>query len=477
MSTTTNRLGLRPPRATSRRLLLAGGGTMACSLLAATGLSTAAFAGGGAPAAVGWTRISGGTTSATAAGAQLGLARTADGTLHVISNHGTNSTTISETRISPAGHVLGTTTVASGWDGNGGLALLVMPNHSLRLFAAGEHEGGPGGPLDGINSFTAPAGGVTWTRVAGEAWGGVFGAGAGQIAATLAPGGQPVTAWSNNYHVGLGAPSATPIVHPDIFNPQLATDAKTCAVVYSAVTIAGKGGTYAQQLLPSLGPARLLGSNTQSAGSGETARIGAGGVYIVTANGNAQVLALTRYGGGTIDVARGAGYELTNVVAAPGGRLWILWWNFRGTDMLVTRSNGAVTKFEPVQTLPLPANADGVSGIQGNGSLGPLDLFADMLVGNDTGFLYTHVLAEMTVTTAVSAITSKKHKVIGSELKVTVTDAGDPLAGASVTVGAKVAMTKTFGVATFDYAGTPPGRVPLTVTAPGYKPVTASTGL
>jgi hypothetical protein len=133
-----------------------------------------------------------------------------------------------------------------------------------------------------------------------------------------------------------------------------------------------------------------------------------------------------------------------------------------------------------VQTLPLPANADGVSGIQGNGSLGPLDLFADVIVGNDTGFLYTHVLAVVNVTTSVSTIESKKGpgakapKVIGHELKVTVTDAGDPLAGAAVTAGTKHATTKTFGVASFDFAGVATGSVVVTVTAPGYHPVSTT---
>src|SRR5262245_42357834 len=80
-----------------------------------------------------WARISGPTQP----GAQLGLARTADGVLHVVWNKGATPTSIYETRVSPTGKAIGTSTVASGFDGNGGLALLAMPDKSLRLFAAG----------------------------------------------------------------------------------------------------------------------------------------------------------------------------------------------------------------------------------------------------------------------------------------------------------------------------------------------------
>src|SRR5581483_7327677 len=85
------------------------------------------------PSATAWARISGPTEP----GPQLGLARTADGVLHVVWNRGAHSTSIAETRLSPAGGVLGTSTVASGFGGNTGLALLVMPGGTLRLFAAG----------------------------------------------------------------------------------------------------------------------------------------------------------------------------------------------------------------------------------------------------------------------------------------------------------------------------------------------------
>jgi hypothetical protein len=66
-----------------------------------------------------WDRISGPTQP----GVELGLARTKDGVLHAISNRGVSGTSISETRIAPSGKTIGTSTVATGWDGNGGLGI------------------------------------------------------------------------------------------------------------------------------------------------------------------------------------------------------------------------------------------------------------------------------------------------------------------------------------------------------------------
>src|SRR6185437_2679675 len=108
--------------------------------LAAVALALTAGLGRAAPAGPAWSRVSGPTQP----GVQLGLARTPDGVLHVIWNRGASPTSIFETRLSASGKTLGTSTVATGFDGNGGLGLLAMPDHTLRLFAAGAtHPGSP----------------------------------------------------------------------------------------------------------------------------------------------------------------------------------------------------------------------------------------------------------------------------------------------------------------------------------------------
>jgi len=355
----------------------------------------------------------------------------------------------------------------------------VMPDKTLRLFVSGGYRSSGGA---GINMLTAPTSGQAFTRDPTAVWGGEFAAASPYIAATVSNG-QIITAWAGQYNVGLTPANQTtnqyPSVHSSMSVPQLAIDAKTGSVVFSGITNSGKGGVWVQQLLPHLGPGRLLasGANTDPGASGATARIGASGVYVLTADATAKVLALTRYGGGTVVVARGAGYYYANVFAAPGGRLWIAWYPSTGSDLFVTRSNGAVTKFEPVQTIPLPAKSQlNNSPIYGDGSAGPLDLFARQTIGSLSGFLFTHVLALMNATAGVVPLTTMG-KTVGHELKVSVTDAGDPVVGATVTVGQKHAITTTAGVANLGYPATATGQVTVTVTAPGYHPAATSATL
>ena len=150
----------------------------------------AGAAGAARSPATAWTRISGPTQP----GLQLGLARTADGVLHVIWNRGATNSSISETRLSAAGRPLGTSAVASGWASNGGLALLAMPDRTLRLFASGN---------DGIETVTAPAAGKSWTRQPVAGWGGPVAEASAVIGATLTKDGQPVTAWRGTAAEGV----------------------------------------------------------------------------------------------------------------------------------------------------------------------------------------------------------------------------------------------------------------------------------
>jgi hypothetical protein len=417
------------------------------AVLAAAASLTAA-AGHASPA--GWSRISG----PTGAGDQLGLARTG-GVLHVIWNRGARATSIFDTRLSAAGTPVGTSTVATGWDGNGGLALLAMPDKTLRLFAAGGHTPGLGSSLVGVNTLTAPSAGAPWTLAPGVVWGGAVANAAGFLGATLTKDGQPVTAWAGAVHASLD-PNA-PIVpyQADMASSSVVTDAASGAVVLSGVTIAGKGGTFVKQVLPSAGPSVLLPSSLQGRNSGVSARIGAPGVYV--AYTDTKTVRLYRYGGPTKTIASGP-YDVASVFAGPEGRLWVVWGGST-VGLYVTRSNRSVTGFEPVQKLALPSGANTVYNVQAEGSAGPLDLFADVLVGgNDRGFRHTHVLARF----AIQAHAAAKGKVT-----VAARDAGDPVAGAALTVAGRHLHTDAKGQATLVLR---PGGYTASATAAGYAP-------
>jgi len=347
-----------------------------------------------------------------------------------------------------------------------------MPDKTLRLFAAGMSSAHAAG--GGINMLTAPSSGNSWTLVPNAFWGGATANAAAYAGATLTNTGEIVTSWPSYFHVGLDPQAANSLIHPDMVSSPLVTDHASGAVVVAGITIAGKGGTFVRQLLPHPGPSLLLPSAGNERSSGLAARLAAPGVYIAYATLNGQAVQLLRYGGTTTTVARGTAFTTAKVFAGPRGRLWVAWGAFRGTEIFVTRSNEAVTAFEPVQTLTLPdpSTNQGVSALQGEGSTGPLDLFADMTIGNVTGFMHTRVLPVLSGTVAVSAVMGKKGQLVGHKVTVKVTDAGDRVAGATVGVGGVKAMTSSSGVATVTLSAAKSGQLRVTATDPGYQLLT-----
>jgi hypothetical protein len=402
--------------------------------VAAAALMTAA--GRAAPAGSPWSRVSGPTQP----GSQLGLARTSDGVLHVIWNRGNNSSSILETRLSSAGKTLGTSAVATGWQGNGGLALVVMPDKTLRLFAAG---------AGGINTFTAPASGREWSVQSGVAWGGDAVAGSAYvIGATLTKDGQPVTAWKGTAAEGV-PPGSIPQTGYEggMTESYLATDAATGAVVLSGMTNAGQGGVYVQQILPARGPRVLLPPLAKEWSDGLSARAGAPGVYVAEADGKA--VRLYRYGGGTKTLARGPYWSAT-LCHGPEGRLWVAWGD-SSDGVFVTRTNKAAGALEPVQKLRAPAGP-GLTFLQCEGSAGPVDLFAD-----SGGFFHAHLLAQL----------SLRAQVAKGKVTISARDAGDPVAGAAVTVAGQHLRTDVKGQVTVTVRA---GSYSASAAAAGYAP-------
>jgi hypothetical protein len=408
----------------------------AFALTAAVAVAAAAVH--AAPTGAAWSRISGPAQP----GVQLGLARTHDGVLHVIWNRGVQSTSIFETRLSAAGTVAGTSTVAKGWPGNNGLALLTMPDGTLRLFTPG---------TGGINTFTAPAGGRSWSLQSGTAWGGAVAEASGVIGATLTKDDQPVTAWRGN--AGEGVPPASipqSGYEGGMTESFVATDAVTGAVVLGGETNAGQGGVYVQQILTSRGPHVVLPSLAgKDWGNGLSGRIGAPGVYVAYADGKS--VRLYRYGGPSRTLATGP-YLSATVCAAPEGRLWVVWGD--NDNVYATRSNRAAGAFEPVQKLRA-VGGPGLTFMQCEGSAGPVDLFAD-----SGGFFHVHLLAQL----SLSAHATK------TKVTVSARDAGDPVAGVSIAVGGRRVKTGANGQATVTLR---PGSYSASATAAGYAPASA----
>jgi hypothetical protein len=150
---------------------------------------------------------------------------------------------------------------------------------------------------------------------------------------------------------------------------------------------------------------------------------------------------LLRVGGGSIVIARGRDFANVNVAPAPEGRLWVMW--TRAGAEWATRSNRAATRFEPVTRLKPPRGTVDTYGLWGDGALGRLDLLANTASIARRGIWHTQVLPRLSANARSSKLRSGS-----SRVTVTVTDAGDPVSGATIKAGSIRATTNGAGKAT-----------------------------
>lgn len=416
-----------------------------------------------------WTRITGPNNT----GAQAGLVRTSKGVLNVIWNRGNPApTSISDTRFSSTGAKLGTATVATNFGGAGGLAALVMPDNSLRLFASGTPT--TGSPSAGINTFTAPATGIGWQLAADDIWGGPSAGSAATIGAALNGSGVPVTGWRGTFQLGL-APGGVGTTACSCFALQgdLATDAGSGSVFMSGIgqpSGYSLAGTFVQEVSPSNGGRVVLPSANQGDGdSGISGRIGAKGIYVMYSDNTRSkvtkpAVRLYRYKGPTRTIAKGP-FTVAKVFAGPHGRLWLVWGDAQG--VFVTRTNKAAgTATEPVQKLKAPSGTGFLWDADAEGSQGALDLFVRSDAGGGLGFWHAHVLAQFGLSVSVAG----HHPGKGAKVTFRVRDAGDAVAGAKISVGGKKLTTGAKGTVTVKLKS---GTYTASASAPSYKKASA----
>lgn len=269
----------------------------------------------------------------------------------------------------------------------------------------------------------------------------------------------------------LDPPAHLPQPHCAAWAVPRAVDAAANEVVASWHSGVGSGGNFMRAVAPTLGSVQKAPGQLRNdlVIAGRDKGPGVFGAY--TSDG--RHVRLLRYGGGSVAVGQPAGTEASIIGVATGldGRIWVMWGQ-DGHPVAVTRSNKAVTKFEPIQRVyPNPFTLYRLSG---DGRLGPLDLFVDEIpTGSGTtvppaGTFHTRVLPELSASVSVVNVKSKMGKVIAHKLKVKVTDAGDAVAGATVAAAGKEAKTSSKGTATLTLAGSISGSVTVNVTDSSY---------
>ena len=384
---------------------------------------------------------------------EAGLARTSDGVLHVVwlRRKGGLNESIMHTPISPDGKVGSPSPVLAGLKSAGNPDVVRLPDGKLRAFFPGLGDTNEDG---GVKAATAPASGIGWTREGVRVSSTV--SAVSPVGAAVTKQGDSVFAYSLSFHlafhVGLDATVADKELQPDNkccdYLPGLATDAKGGQTVISWYSNAeGRSGLWAQQILPALGPRTLVPDSTQGGDSlaidqqaAIESRLGASGVYLAYCSGypTCKRALLWRMGGKPLAAGSGQDIEDVNIAAAPEGRLWVMWHEGGSNELFATRTNKAATRFGPAVAIKPPAGTSSVWKLKGDGTLGPLDLLASVSTGSSLSAWHTQVLPSL-------SIAAKKGT---AGVTFTVSDAGDPVAGAKVAYAGKTFTTNGKGQAT-----------------------------
>jgi hypothetical protein len=407
----------------------------------------------------------------------VALARSNDGVLHLVyqSLAGTSVTGLATIAINPSGKAGAPVQALGGWD-VGQPGLIAYPNGTLDAYFGAISPGN----VSSVWAITSSDGGTTWTapsniRVGGPNESLAYGS---DVTAALTGSTQVVAlpqAGNLVVQVGLGAGANANLVtnasDGSMTDADLAVDASSGAVVAGWNSIAHDPRLYLQGVTPSGGKLQAVPGQSRNAVVLAGRDSGPGVFAAYTTDG--KHIRLLRYGGGSVAVGSRAGTSAKVLAAATSldGRIWVMWGDDSGGGIALTRSNKAVTRFEPLQHVAFDAN--GLARLEGDGRLGPLDLIADAVPGGKTaqpaGIYYARVLPVLDSSTSVAKLKNKKGTVIGYTVAVHVTDAGDPVSAATVSLGGQQKKTSASGTASFKLPVSKAGTVHGTVSAAGYS--------
>jgi hypothetical protein len=431
-----------------------------------------------------WTRLS------EATGRNIdepALARTPDGVLHLVwlRKNGTHRDLVHRA-IDTAGRALAPVTpIVTDWASLSNPELLVTAEGGLRVFFSGVRGQSPGDPYQGaVYTADATGEGDAWTLMEG---GVSHSQSTGAPGCTLARGGSFV-AWAAGMHLAWhkGLSDSDPDTDVPVngccpYDPSLATDPATGDIVLAWYSnVSRQNGLWVMTLAPSsTAPAWVPGSATADHNSSlepnqrvpMAARAG-GGVYLAYCAGypSCREVDLWRYGSAApMRVASVRRTRVVNVAPAPSGRLWIMWAD--GTRLYATRTNKAATRVGPTVSTSPPTGTQAVWKVNGEGSLGPLDLVVSAATGDGIAVWHTRLLP------ALSLTASPRTFMAGDTTTVVlrVSDAGDPVAGAAISVGDQSGKTDARGRYVVRYAaGVHPGTISARATFAGYVGARAS---
>ena len=420
-----------------------------------------------------WTRI---TDKSGRNVDQVGVARTGDGVLHVFWRRRVAATTdaLRHTSITAAGKARASSQVLDPMRVIGDPDAVVLPDGRLRVFFPGLGDTAEAG---GVMAATGTAVGTGWKREGIRV--SSITSSLGSVGAAVTKSGESIFSYTLSfgvgYHVGIDPADKDGQLRADKqccdYNSDLATDTKT-GQTWVAYTSNAKGrvGTWVQQVLPLVGKRMLVpGSATKGQAIGVdqrvaiTSRLGASGVYVAACQGYpvCTKALLWRAGGKTLTVGQSPDIEDLHTSAGPDGRVWVAWHDGRAKRIFAVRTNRAATRVGPLVEVKPPAGTSNMWKLTGEGSPGPLDLLVSASTKGSLATWHTQVLPPL-------SITVKKGTPAAT---IVVSDAGDPVQGAKVSVAGKTLTTSASGAVK---VALPSVKVAVKATKAGYASATAS---
>ncbi|HWD70281.1 MAG TPA: hypothetical protein VG293_08785 [Solirubrobacteraceae bacterium] len=401
---------------------------------------------------------------------EVGLARTADGTLHAAwsSQQPGNTQSIELVPISAGGGLGAMQTAVSGWSSTENPALGLSASGALQLFFGGIHSLSPTDPNADENLATSTDGGNTWTLTPADAVAPAASAYASQVAVSndFAAQATPFETWTGTsgvwVHAGTDSTSPNSNFQTALggccgYYAKLASDGSgnTDVAWYSNAT--GKNGIWAQSVsgggVPTGSPQQM--PNTANLGVGELQRTPLiarqqGGFYVTYPIGYPSFTGVEvwKIGGAALKVRAAHAPLAAGAAVDQAGRVWVFWVSNVGDRpvLYATRSNPSVTAFGATVTVGAPHGTGSVFSVDGNASSGALDVFSTLSAsGSPAATIWTrHVYPGLSV--AVSPSSARLHH--ATKVTVHVTDAGVAVKGATVRLGSHKATTNAAGRAT-----------------------------
>ncbi len=449
-----------------------------------------------------WTKL--GPTSANFS--QPGLAMTSDGVLHSVwvRDNETDNTKrdIVHAPIGADGTIGATDVIQSAWTFMWPVPdLLFTPEGGLRAIWGGQRSLDANETNEQMSTATAPASGSPWSLQVGDVTEGQ-GAGAASIGAASTADGTPIVAW--------GATTGTFVHHgtdrkdPDYdyqaqlggccgYDPDIVLDPTTGRLVmawYSNAT--GNEGVWAQDVnggngQPESSPVRMPGTVTTFQGQEESSQeilrtpiavrsdgdtVATGEIYVAYTGGYPSqnrilVWQVDSAAASTVKkIDPSSGSDLyAPAIASDGSRIWVLWArnDSSGTPRIYARrSNLDVSAFGRTVSVKAPNTGECPSlyTLTPSARTTLVDVVGSFSVGcgADIELWHTQIQPGLTLKADPTKLDGEQ------KVKFTVTDAGDPISGATVKVGDKTVTTGVDGTATMKLGPIKQGKKLVAVT-------------